>query len=126
MCFFMYYFTWQRHPRAAVFQAKESGEGVASPSRAPSYVPAKVFHDARPVARRRRRRRRRRRLHPRAEAAAAAAAAQVVRQAPRRLRVRWAALLHDVGKPATAAADPATGRVTFYSHERVGALMVPG
>ena len=47
---------------------------------------------------------------------------QVVAQAPCRLRVRWAALLHDVGKPATA--DKKSGKLTFVKHERVGALMV--
>lgn len=35
----------------------------------------------------------------------------------------WAALLHDVGKPGTAAGDPATGGIHFYGHERVGAEM---
>ncbi len=35
----------------------------------------------------------------------------------------WAVLLHDVAKPVTAAADPATGSIHFYGHERVGADM---
>ena len=35
----------------------------------------------------------------------------------------WAALLHDVGKPATAERDPATGQIHFYGHEKVGAEM---
>jgi len=47
---------------------------------------------------------------------------QVVAQAPCRLRVRWAALLHDVGKPATVAMHD--GKLTFTAHEREGALMV--
>ena len=36
------------------------------------------------------------------------------------LVLRWAALLHDVGKPATRAFAPG-GRVTFHHHEVVGA-----
>ena len=47
---------------------------------------------------------------------------QVVAQAPCRLRLRWAALLHDVGKPKTAEMD--AGKLSFPAHERVGALMV--
>ena len=47
---------------------------------------------------------------------------QVVAQAPCRLRVRWAALLHDVGKPATV--EMQGGKLTFTAHERVGAGMV--
>lgn len=35
----------------------------------------------------------------------------------------WAVLLHDVGKPATAERDPATGAIHFYGHEKVGAGM---
>lgn len=35
----------------------------------------------------------------------------------------WAVLLHDVGKPATASADPETGSAHFYEHEKVGAEM---
>jgi poly(A) polymerase len=40
----------------------------------------------------------------------------------RRLLLTLAALLHDVGKKDTAAADP-DGRVRFIDHERVGAAM---
>ena len=47
---------------------------------------------------------------------------QVVAQAPCRLRVRWAALLHDVGKPDTVALEG--NKLTFKAHERVGAMMV--
>jgi putative nucleotidyltransferase with HDIG domain len=35
----------------------------------------------------------------------------------------WAVLLHDIGKPPTAATDPATGGIHFYGHEKVGAEM---
>jgi len=38
------------------------------------------------------------------------------------LRLKWAALLHDLGKPATAAVkDDGSGRITFYNHDQVGA-----
>src|SRR5690625_1690438 len=38
------------------------------------------------------------------------------------LSLRWAALLHDVGKPATRTVDEGElGRIRFHGHERVGA-----
>jgi poly(A) polymerase len=45
---------------------------------------------------------------------------QVVRQAPPRAQLRWAALLHDAGKPLTRSVG-FDGEVHFFGHERVGA-----
>ena len=45
---------------------------------------------------------------------------RVVRQAPPRPAVRWAALLHDAGKPLTRSVA-LDGEVHFFGHERVGA-----
>lgn len=47
---------------------------------------------------------------------------QVVRQAPARPAVRWAALLHDAAKPACRSVD-AAGEVHFFGHEREGAKL---
>jgi poly(A) polymerase len=47
----------------------------------------------------------------------------VVGQAPARLAVRWAALLHDAGKVKTRSVD-AAGDVHFFGHEAVGATLV--
>lgn len=41
------------------------------------------------------------------------------------LVLKWAALLHDLGKPATWAQDSSgDGRITFYQHERAGVELV--
>lgn len=45
---------------------------------------------------------------------------RVVRQAPPRPAVRWAALLHDAAKPLTRSVG-LDGEVHFFGHERVGA-----
>jgi poly(A) polymerase len=47
---------------------------------------------------------------------------QVVRQAVPRLEVRWAALLHDIGKIKTRTISP-DGEVHFFGHAEVGARM---
>ncbi len=46
----------------------------------------------------------------------------VVEASPKESVLRWAALLHDVGKAATYAPDE-TGRGHFYGHAKVGAAM---
>lgn len=46
---------------------------------------------------------------------------QVVDQAPRRLVVRWAALLHDIAKPRTRTIED--GVVHFYGHDYLGEKM---
>ena len=48
---------------------------------------------------------------------------RVVRQSPARPAVRWAALLHDAGKPQTRGFTP-EGEIHFFGHERVGADLV--
>lgn len=47
---------------------------------------------------------------------------QVVRQATPKLEVRWAALLHDIGKVTTRSISP-EGEVHFFGHAEVGARM---
>ncbi|HER63578.1 MAG TPA: HD domain-containing protein, partial [Desulfobacteraceae bacterium] len=42
-----------------------------------------------------------------------------------RVQLRWAALLHDIGKPSTMTIDEDRGgRITFYNHDRTGAELV--
>jgi poly(A) polymerase len=47
---------------------------------------------------------------------------KVIRQTPPRLAVRWAALLHDIGKVPTRRFQ-SDGQVTFIGHPEVGARM---
>lgn len=47
---------------------------------------------------------------------------QVVRQAVPRIEIRWAALLHDIGKVRTRTISP-SGEVHFFGHAEVGARM---
>jgi poly(A) polymerase len=35
----------------------------------------------------------------------------------------WAAILHDIGKPATFSRDPVTGMIHNYGHEKIGAAI---
>ncbi len=48
--------------------------------------------------------------------------ARTVEQMPQVLHLRWAALLHDIGKPATFAFKE-NGQGSFYGHAKVGAQM---
>lgn len=46
-------------------------------------------------------------------------------QGRHRVQLRWAALLHDLGKPSTVTIDEDRGgRITFYNHDRAGAELV--
>lgn len=47
----------------------------------------------------------------------------VVSQAPPRVAVRWAALIHDAGKVTTRSVD-GVGEVHFFGHEAIGASLV--
>jgi poly(A) polymerase len=48
---------------------------------------------------------------------------RVVAQSPARTVVRWAALLHDIGKVPTRRIEP-DGQIQFHGHAEVGARMV--
>jgi len=50
---------------------------------------------------------------------------QVIGQAERNLPVRWAALMHDIGKIETRSVN-AQGKVHFFRHEELGALLFRG
>lgn len=39
------------------------------------------------------------------------------------LTLRWATLLHDVGKPRGRGVNPRSGRTTFYEHDKIGAVL---
>jgi poly(A) polymerase len=47
---------------------------------------------------------------------------QVLDRTPPRLALRWAALLHDIAKPATRRVEPG-GKVTFHGHDHKGERM---
>ena len=47
---------------------------------------------------------------------------QVLDRTPPRLPLRWAALLHDIAKPATRRVEP-DGKVTFHGHDHRGERM---
>lgn len=50
---------------------------------------------------------------------------QYLSQGNHRLQLRWAALVHDLGKPATMTVDEdRDGRITFYNHDLEGAGQV--
>jgi len=49
----------------------------------------------------------------------------VVRQAIPRASIRWAALLHDIGKPWTRTYEPPK-QVHFFQHDELGALLFEG
>lgn len=42
------------------------------------------------------------------------------------LALRWATLLHDIGKPRTKSIHPETGRNTYYGHAELGADLAAG
>lgn len=45
---------------------------------------------------------------------------EYTRQKEKRVCLKWAALLHDIGKPTAKIEATAQGRVTFYGHDEIG------
>ena len=51
---------------------------------------------------------------------------EVLERAKPTKALRWAALLHDIGKPWTRIVDEEADEVTFYRHEKHGAMLFEG
>ena len=51
---------------------------------------------------------------------------KVVQQSPDTKAIKWAALLHDIGKVWTRRVDVEAGKVSFYRHEKEGAMLFEG
>lgn len=47
----------------------------------------------------------------------------VIKNTPKDLKARLAAVFHDIAKPQTHSVDPETGSIHFYEHEHMGAEM---
>ena len=50
----------------------------------------------------------------------------VIKNTPKDLKARLAAVFHDIGKPETYSVDPQTGSVHFYDHEHISAEKTRG
>ena len=53
-------------------------------------------------------------------------AVDVIKNTPKDLKARLAAVFHDIAKPETYSVDPETGSVHFYEHEHAGAEKTRG